>query len=99
MQIVRHWSVHGMRRWELRNAPFLEASRRNWKGGGAENGEEREVGPQGIQGQTGRELEEGKGVIVWVVVSSGELRVFGGASCFFWVVGGFVVVELFWSGW
>ena len=28
------------------HAPFLEASRRNWKGGGAANGEERGVGTQ-----------------------------------------------------
>ena len=32
------------------HAPFLEASRRSWKGGGAVNGEERGDGTQGYKG-------------------------------------------------
>ena len=42
---------------ERRNAPFLEASRRSWKGGGAENGEERSVGTGGIKERTRRQVE------------------------------------------
>ena len=49
-EIVRHWSIRGSEALEMGNAPFLEASRRNWKGGGAENGEKRGVGTEAYKG-------------------------------------------------
>ena len=39
-EIVRHWSVRGSEALEMGNAPFLEASRRSWKWGGARSQEE-----------------------------------------------------------
>ena len=53
--------------------------------------------PRGYKG--GQDASSRKeGVIVWVVVSSGELLDCVGGFSFFGVVGGFVVIELFWSG-
>ena len=77
-----------MRRWELRNAPFLEASHRSWKGGGAKNGEERSVETWGIKGRMRRQVE----VFLLLVVSSSSLRRTRALS---FVVGRLLVVDVF----
>ena len=47
-RLARDWWIRGVRRWELRNAPFREASRKGSQEGGAKNGEGRRAEPQEI---------------------------------------------------
>ena len=61
-QLARDWWIRGMRRSELRNAPFQETSRKGSKEGGAENWEGRSAEPQGDIRRTARELFLGGGL-------------------------------------
>ena len=95
MQIVRHWSVRGMRRWERRNAPFSKLLAGTGRGAEQKTGRSEGLEPRGYKG--------GQDASFVCVVSSKELFFVAVVLCVFvelrggpGLLGGLVIAAASW---